>query len=162
MLAALMALSACDAPASNETNAVHQTKAPSGPIVRLNPVPGRPAAGYFTLRIEGDKGALVRSPRRRPAGSSCTSDARGEYEPDARHPRLPVRNGERLVFGTGGRHLMLFDISPTIEAGGEITLIFQFERGAEQRLTARIVPTAATSIMRATRTLGRRGRAVLA
>jgi len=142
MLAALAALSACGAPASNETNAVHEAETPSGPIVRLNPVPGRPAAGYLTLRIEGDKGALV----------SVTSPQAGRIELHETMrdgnmsrmraiPRIPVRDGERLVFAPGGRHLMLFDIAPTIEAGGGMTLIFRFERGAEQRLTAEIVPT---------------------
>lgn len=142
MLGALMALSACGAPATNETNAVDKTEVPSGPIVRLNPVPGRPAAGYFTLRIEGDKGALI----------SVTSPQAGRIEMHETMrdgnmaqmraiPRLPVRDGESLVFAPGGRHLMLFDLARTIEAGGGMTLIFRFERGAEQRLIARIVPT---------------------
>jgi periplasmic copper chaperone A len=142
MLAALAALAACGAPAANETDASHKAQAPSGPIVRLNPVPGRPAAGYFTLRIEGDKGALV----------SVTSPQAGRIELHETMregtmsrmraiPRLPLRDGETLVFAPGGRHLMLFDLAPTVEAGGEMILTFQFERGAEQRLTAQILAT---------------------
>lgn len=142
LLVTLMALSACGAPAANETNAVQETKAPSGPIVRLNAVPGRPAAGYFTLRIEGDKGALlsVTSPQ---AGRIELHETMREGTMSRMRaiPRLPLRDGETLVFAPGGRHLMLFDLAPTVEAGGGMTLIFRFERGAEQRLTARIVPT---------------------
>jgi len=142
MLAALMALSACGAPATNETNAVRQAEAPSGPVVRLNPVPGRPAAGYFTLRIEGDKGALISVSSPQAGRIEMHETMRDGNMTQMRPiPRLPVRDGESLVFAPGGRHLMLFDLARTIEAGGGMTLIFRFERGAEQRLIAEIVPT---------------------
>lgn len=110
--------------------------------VRLAAVPGRPAAGYFTLRIEGDKGALlsVRSPQ---AGRIEMHETMSQGSMSSMRPlaRIAVRDGETLRFAPGGRHLMLYDLAPTVEAGGGMTLIFRFERGGEQRLVARIVST---------------------
>ncbi|HST35613.1 MAG TPA: copper chaperone PCu(A)C [Allosphingosinicella sp.] len=131
ILAALLALAAC----SNEPPAAPAT-------VRLAAVPGRPAAGYFSLRVEGDKGALVsvRSPQ---AGRIEMHETMSHGNMSSMRPlaRIPVRDGETLSFTPGGRHLMVFDLARTVEAGGGMTLIFTFERGPEQRLIAEIVPT---------------------
>jgi len=109
--------------------------------VRLAAVPGRPAAGYFSLRIEGDKGALlsVRSPQARRIEMHETMN-RGSMSSMRALARIPVRDGETLVFAPGGRHLMVYDLARTVEAGGGMTLIFTFERGGERRLTATVVP----------------------
>ena len=131
ILAALLALAACG------------SEPPEPPAtIRLAAVPGRPAAGYFTLHVEGDKGALisVRSPQ---AGRIEMHETMEHGGMSSMRPiaRIPVRDGETLSFTPGGRHLMLYDLSRTIEAGGGMSLIFTFERGAEQRLIAEIVPT---------------------
>lgn len=134
ILAALSAVAACGGPAKEEATAPAAT-------VRLAAVPGRPAAGYFTLRIEGDKGALVsvRSPQ---AGRIEMHETmqRGTMASMRPIARIPVRDGETLAFIPGGRHLMLYDLARTVEAGGGMSLIFTFERGAEQSLIAGIVP----------------------
>lgn len=105
--------------------------AQAGPMVHLPAVPGRPAAGYFELRIEGERGALVAvtSPqaRRIEMHETMTSGTMTSMRPIA---RLPVRDGETLRFAPGGRHLMLFDLDPAVQAGGRMDLTFRFERGA--------------------------------
>jgi len=131
-LAALLALSACGGSAPAPT-------APMPANVRLAAVPGRPAAGYFELRIEGDRGALVSvtSPqaRRVEMHETMSAGAMASMRPIA---RIPVREGDMLAFSPAGRHLMLFDVDPAIRPGGRIELVLHFERGEPRRLTARI------------------------
>ena len=128
IMAALLALCACggDAP-------IPATSTP--PTIRLPAVPGRPAAGYFLLPVHGDRGALVSvtSPHagRIEMHETTTSGNMTSMRPIA---RIPVRDGDTLSFAPGGRHLMLYDLDPSLEPGGRITLIFNFERGDPLRL----------------------------
>ena len=109
-------------------------------IVRLAAAPGRPAAGYLTLPIAGDRGALVSvsSPQ---AGRIEMHETMGEGTMSAMRAieRIPVRNGETLAFEPGGRHLMLFDVDPAVRAGGRIDLVLNFERGDPVTLAAEVV-----------------------
>jgi copper(I)-binding protein len=104
------------------------------PTVRLAAVPGRPAAGYFELVIEGDLGALVSvtSPQARRVEMHETMNA-GNMTSMRPLAQLPVHDGERLIFAPGGRHLMLFDVDRAIQPGGRILLILHFERGGASR-----------------------------
>ena len=134
IIAALLALSACGA----EPVAIEAPKA----TVRLAAVPGRPAAGYFTFRIAGDRGALVSvaSPQ---AGRVELHETMHHGTMTSMRPleRIPVRDGETLTFEPGGRHLMLFDLDRNVAAGGRIDLILNFERGAPETIAAALVPT---------------------
>jgi hypothetical protein len=131
IMAALLALAACGDPVPS-----------ASATVRLAAVPGRPAAGYLTLPVAGDRGALVSvsSPQaaRIEMHETMTHGSMSSMRPLA---RIAVRDGETLSFTPGGRHLMIFDLDRRIPAGGEVTLVFHFERGGEQSLSARVVPT---------------------
>jgi len=131
--AALLALAACGGAGPAP---------PPGPTatVRLAAVPGRPAAGYFQLAVQGDRGALV----------SVTSPRAGRIEMHETMnmanmstmralSSIPVRDGETLSFAPGGRHLMLYDLGPGAAAGGRIDLVLHFERGDPVTLTAAVV-----------------------
>ena len=131
--AALLALAACGGAGPAP---------PPGPAatVRLAAVPGRPAAGYFQLAIQGDRGALV----------SVTSPRAGRIEMHETMnmanmstmralSSIPVRDGEILSFTPGGRHLMLYDLGPGAAAGGRIDLVLHFERGDPVTLSAAVV-----------------------
>jgi hypothetical protein len=136
--AALLALQGChQEPAPPRAS---QSEQPA--TVRLPAVPGRPAAGYFHYRVEGDRGALL----------SVTSPQAGRIELHETMnmanmstmralDRVPVRDGETLSFAPGGRHLMIFDLSPNVAAGGRIDLVLHFERGDPITLAAVLVPT---------------------
>jgi copper(I)-binding protein len=110
------------------------------PIVRLAAVPGRPAAGYLQLRIVGDRGALlsVSSPQasRVEMHETMMSGNMASMHPIA---RIPVRDGETIVFETGGRHLMLYDVDPAVRPGGRIVFRFNFERGPPGQLAAQVI-----------------------
>ena len=113
----------------------------ASPIVRLAPVPGRPASGYFTLPVHGDRVALVAvsSPQagRIEMHETMTSGSMSSMRPIA---RIAVRDGEVLTFAPGGRHLMIFDLDRTIAAGGRVDLVLTFERGAPVTLSAEAAP----------------------
>jgi copper(I)-binding protein len=134
IVAALLVLCACggDGPT-----------APAEPAatVRLPAVSGRPAAGYFQLRIQGDRGALL----------SVTSPQAGRIEMHETMnmanmstmralDRIPVRDRETLSFAPGGRHLMVYDLGPGAAAGGRIDLVLHFARGDPVTLAATLVP----------------------
>ena len=132
-MAGLLALSACggSGPAP-----------PPGPAatVRLPAVPGRPASGYFQLRIRGDRGALVSvtSPQ---AGRIEMHETMNMANMTSMHAlaAVPVRDGETLSFTPGGRHLMLYDLGPPASAGGRIDLVLHFQRGDPITLSAALV-----------------------
>ncbi|HEV7660098.1 MAG TPA: copper chaperone PCu(A)C [Allosphingosinicella sp.] len=148
IMAASLALAGCGDAAHHDHNeagneaASNGTAATTGPVVRLPAVPGRPAAGYFDYRVAGDRGALlsVSSPQARRIEMHETMNMGGmsEMRPLA---RIAVRDGETLHFAPGGRHLMLFDISRDVAAGGRIDLILRFERGEPVTISATLVPT---------------------
>jgi periplasmic copper chaperone A len=134
MIGALLLLQGCN-----------QASAPAPPqpsaTVRLAAVPGRPAAGYFELRVQGDRGALlsVTSPQ---AGRMELHETMDMGNMSTMRPldRVPVRDGETLRFAPGGRHLMIYDLAPNLAAGGRIDLVLHFERGDPVTLAATLVP----------------------
>jgi copper(I)-binding protein len=148
ILAALATLSACGGVAQEDHNASGHVAAPTaaaaptGPIVRLAAVPGRPAAGYFDHRVAGDRGALlsVSSPQAGRIEMHESMERDGMSSMRAIE-RIAIRDGETLSFTPGGRHLMLFDIARDIPAGGRIDLILHFERGGSVTIPATLVPT---------------------
>jgi hypothetical protein len=134
ILAALLLVQACH-------DASGPAPAQPSATVRLPAVPGRPAAGYFELRIAGDRGALVAvtSPQ---AGRIEMHETMNMANMSAMRAlaRVPVRDGESLRFAPGARHLMIYDLAPSLAAGGRIDLVLHFERGDPMRLAATLVP----------------------
>jgi periplasmic copper chaperone A len=112
---------------------------PMTPNIRLAAVPGRPAAGYFELRIEGDRGALVSvtSPQ---AGRIEMHETMSSGSMSSMRPlqRIAVRDGDNLVFAPGGRHLMIYDVDPAVRPGGELSFTLNFERGPPRTLSATV------------------------
>jgi copper(I)-binding protein len=132
IMAALLALSACGGGGTAPTPQAAAT-------VRLAAVPGRPASGYFELRIDGDPGALTsvssRQARRIEMHETMSAGNMTSMRP---LDRIAVHAGDRLTFAPGGRHLMLYDIDPAIRPGSRITLVLHFERGPPRSLAAAI------------------------
>ena len=128
-IAALLALSGC--------NDTHIAATPAAPVVRLSAVASRPASGYFSLPIDGDRGALlsVTSQQARRIEMHETMNSANMTSMRALD-RIPVSNGDELNFSPGGRHLMLYDLDPGIRPGSHIILTFNFERGPARTLDA--------------------------
>jgi copper(I)-binding protein len=149
IMAALLALPACGQPVASANNAAGHhaaanrasAAAPSGPVIRLPAVRGRPGAGYFVYRVDGDRGALVSvtSPQ---AGRIELHETTNHGQMSEMRPlaRIPVRDGETLSFTEGGRHLMVYDIASTVAAGDRVELILHFERGDPVTISATLQP----------------------
>jgi hypothetical protein len=111
----------------------------SGATVRLPIVPGRPAAGHFTITggAKADRLVGVSSPLagRIELHSMTVTDGvmRMRAEPGF---DVPARG--KLAFTPGGNHLMLFDLKPGAKAGAPMPLSFTFASGARVNATASV------------------------
>ena len=135
ILAACLALAACGAPSDPVAEPAPQEP---GASVRLPAVPGRPGAGYLSLNIQGDHGALVSvtSPQAGRIEMHETMSGGGHMSGMRPLTRVPVRDGETLRFAPGGRHLMLYDLAEGLAPGGRVVLTFHFERGPPETVEA--------------------------
>jgi len=120
-LAIPLALCACQSPPQPAGATVTDA------VVRLPPVPGRPGAAYFTIRANRDTRLIgVASPA---VGriELHESMARGDMMTMRPIADVPVTPDAPVVFAPGGKHAMLYDIAPGVQAGGTVRLTFTFE-----------------------------------
>lgn len=111
--------------------------------VRLPAVPGRPAAGYFTLHggtvpqtiVAANSDVSLRAEMHESTGGSGGSAGMTPLSTVTLPPNAP------LVFGPGGRHLMLFGVNPAVKPGDRVTLSATLSNG--RRIAARAVVVAA-------------------
>jgi copper(I)-binding protein len=90
----------------------------------LPAVKGHPAAAYFTVSNQSGAIATLTGVAVTGAGKAemhVTQDGIMEAV-----PRLDIGAGQSASFGPGGKHAMVFDVSPALKAGGstEVTLTF--------------------------------------
>ena len=112
--------------------------------VRLAAVPGRPAAGYLTLRGGPTDATLVgaSSPavRRIELHESMATGHAGMQGMTMRPlGQVAVPAGASVAFAPSGRHLMLFDVAPGVRPGGTIRLTLSFADGRTVPVDARAV-----------------------
>lgn len=98
--------------------------------VRLPAVSSRPGAAYFTVKGGADATSLL--------GVSSPAAVRTELH-EMKHEggmmtMSPLKDvaipaGSTVKFEPGGKHVMLFDISPEVRAGGKIPLRLAFANG---------------------------------
>ena len=131
ILAALLVLQGC------HPNPIPVTAA--APYVRLAAVPGRPAAGYFDLPA-ADRDDVLLSVTSPQAGRVEMHESMINGNMSSMRPldRVPVRAGQQLSFAPGGRHLMLYDLAPTVRAGGEMIFVLHFEHAPVRTLSAAV------------------------
>lgn len=129
ILATTLALQACgsgaDDAAPTEVEGVPGLSVSNGRMV-LAPVAGNPAAVYFDLAYEGDRGLTIRRADVAGAKSAMLHDY-AEYDSKVQMMEaLPIgiTKGDKLSFEPGKGHVMAFDISPDLKPGGttEVTL----------------------------------------
>ncbi|WP_448501317.1 copper chaperone PCu(A)C [Sphingomonas sp.] len=108
--------------------------------VRLPAVPQNPGAAYFTLTGGGEDEVLtgVASPIAERTELHESMSAGGMMSMRALpNVRVPAR--EAIAFEPGGRHVMLFDVSPAIRPGAQTTLTLRFESGRSVDVPARVL-----------------------
>lgn len=108
--------------------------------VRLPAVPQNPGAAYFTVTGGGADEVLtgVATPVAARSELHESMSAGGMMTMRAL-PNIAVPAGESIAFEPGGRHVMLFEISPDIRAGAQTTLTLRFESGRSVEIPARIL-----------------------
>lgn len=124
---ALLALAACDtAPATTQV-VVEDAQ------IRLSPVPGRPASGYFRSRgPDSVRLVSVTSPtleRIELHGSMATGNTAtgGMMTMSPLTPaQLRLTDGE-LLFAPGANHAMIFGVPATLRPGARVPLTFTFD-----------------------------------
>ena len=132
---AALAFSGCDQPGSVNGRACVTIAAP---LIRLPIIPGRPGAGYFEIDAPPGQGNLI----------SVTAERIGRIEMHETATSNGVNSMRQLQsmapdhcgrFATAeGRHLMLFDMDPTLRPGEQVVLTFHFERGEPRRLATSV------------------------
>lgn len=109
-----------------------------GAWVRLAAVPGRPAAGYFTVAAGATPIDLVAvaSPLAR-IELHAMSMAGGVMRMDAL-PSVRIAAKARTSFAPGGSHLMLFDVPASVKPGATMPLAFRFADGTIVKVDAAV------------------------
>ncbi len=106
--------------------------------VRLAVVPGRPAAGYFTLTAGTAPVELTAvTSRLARVELHAMSMAGGVMRMD-KLPSVRVAAGEAVRFMPGGSHLMLFDVGAGVRPGTTLPLTFRFANGSAMTVTAAV------------------------
>lgn len=100
----------------------------------LPAVKGHPGAAYFTVANQSGSvatltGVAVKGAQR--AEMHVTTDGIMEAV-----PRLDIGSGQNVVFGPGGNHAMVFDLSPDLKAGETTEMTLTFSDG--RKLTSAV------------------------
>lgn len=127
LIAALLALAGCGRPAPLAVDSAW---------VRLPAVPGRPGAAYFTLRGGPADATLIAVDSDYVRRAELHESMAGGMRP---LPSVAVPAGEDVAFAPGGRHAMLFDISPRMTPGKHLPLRFAFADGRRIDADAKVV-----------------------
>ena len=107
-------------------------------VVALAAVPGRPAAGYFTLSGGPATLTSVASPLASRIEMHSSSMAGGVMSMEKLAAVL-VRAGTPVSFAPGGNHLMIFDLRASVKPGSTVPLQLHFADGQTLRVEARAV-----------------------
>ena len=97
----------------------------------LPAVSGNPAAVYFSVTNAGERNVAIRSASVEGASNAQLHDTAemnqemvmGEMGP------LMLSAGETAIFEPGGKHVMAFDIDPSLEAGGTTAMTLTIAGG---------------------------------
>lgn len=143
LFASAMAISAC----SQEAEPVAEP-APDGipgltienPRLVLPPVAGNPAAVYFDLSYEGERGLSLR--RADVAGAaSAALHSYGEYDGKmqmAEAMPIAMTKGTKIAFEPGGYHVMVFGLPEDIEPGGTVEVTLTVSGGDKHSFDAEV------------------------
>ncbi len=109
----------------------------SNAIVRLAPVPGRPAAGYFHLEGGAADDRLERISG--PAGTRVelheTITMHGAMSMSALKA-VDVRANTQVAFAPGGKHLMIYGLPVATKPGTAVPLTFHFAKAGPVQILA--------------------------
>lgn len=123
LLAALAGCGSGGQPAASAERRVEVSDA----SLRLPPVPGRPAAAYFTLRANAPARIVaVTSPKAERIELHDMSMEGGVMRM-GRLQDLTLPAGAAVAFQPGSKHAMVFGVDAAVKAGETIPLTFDFD-----------------------------------
>ena len=133
LLASSMALAACGEttePVAEAPAGVPGLSVENARLV-LPPVAGNPAAVYFDLTYEGDRGLSIR--RADVAGAEQSqmqayAEYNGKMEMGETMP-IAITKGTKIAFEPGGYHIMAFNLSPDVQPGGKVEVTLTVSGG---------------------------------
>jgi copper(I)-binding protein len=98
-------------------------------------VPSRPAAGYFTLKNDGDQARVLTGASSPACGSIMLHQSKTENGVDKMImvKSVPVPAHGSLQFAPHGYHLMCMSPSPDLKPGQTVPVTLEFEDGATLR-----------------------------
>lgn len=131
-VAAALSLNACLAPDEMEV---------SDAWVRLPAATGRPGSGYFTIRGGQTSTTLISVRANLAIRTEMHATMRMDSGAMTMRPLagVPVAAQTEVRFTPGGRHLMLYGISPSVKPGGSTILTFTFADGSRIERKARAI-----------------------
>lgn len=106
----------------------------------LAPVAGNPAAVYFDLSYEGEKGLAIRKADVEGSGSTMIHDY-GEYDFKVQMMEaLPVAltKGTKVAFEPGGLHVMAMAPPASLKPGDSVDVTLTMSGGATQTFAAEV------------------------
>jgi len=106
----------------------------------LAPVAGNPAAVYFDFSYDGER-AFSLGRVAVDGAESALMHQYGEYDFEVQMMEalpIPVTSGTELEFKPGDLHVMAFDLSPDLEAGGTTDVTLTVSGGRKHKFTAEI------------------------
>ncbi|MCK0128385.1 copper chaperone PCu(A)C [Erythrobacter sp. F6033] len=143
-LAGTVTLSACGGEADTAVEEVAGTipgMSIENPRMVLNAVEGNPAAVYFKLKYDADRGLSIATAEVAQAGSSTLHDY-GEYDFKVQMMEaLPITltKGTEVEFKPGGLHVMAFDPSPELKPGSKAEVTLRVSGGQTHTFEAEVL-----------------------
>lgn len=107
----------------------------------LNAVDGNPAAVYFDLKYDGDRGLTIRKADVAGAGSTTMHDF-GEYDFKVQMMEalpIAITKGTEVNFKPGGLHVMAMEPSADLKPGGKAEVTLTMSGGSTHKFEADIL-----------------------
>lgn len=102
----------------------------------LPAVAGRPGGAYFMLSNSDTKPVTLSSVSIEGAGKTEMHETTGGHM--GQFPSVDVKPGEMVMFERGGKHIMAFDLAPTIKPGGTVEMTLSFSDGEKISVPLRV------------------------
>ena len=112
---------------STSTNSLTMLKTDTARLV-LPAVAGNPAAAYFTLVNDGAAPAVLKKVVITGAAKAEMHQTTGDTMEELPTVTIPAKG--KVVFAPGGKHVMIFGLSPMIKAGSSTGITLTFDDGS--------------------------------
>ena len=109
--------------------------------VQLPAVAGNPGVAYFTLAQGSGPARQLVAVHVDGAGRAEMHESKMQDGMMAMEPlkAVPLESGKSVEFKPGGNHVMLFDLAPTLKAGGVTELTITLDNGDKATTKAKVV-----------------------